>query len=247
MSLVLRAFLFATLASSPLFAARAHADENCEPVAERSARNPDQSTLSVATVCDKPDFRTYVMRSTAKDGRVVEKRVDVESEYAPTGGARLVDIDDDGYHEIEVRGMCGAGPNCEGEIYRSDRKSGQIELFFSGGYSELLVIDGYLIESGRASCCSWEYHAYRLEGRKSPLDYEHMDFMIVVDAAADPDQEDADAAPRCTFSQVINGSSQVIAPPPGDQWLKLCEVYGAYDVFTPAQARAAEAAGRNQE
>jgi len=242
--MVLRAILFATLASSLPFAARAHADENCEPVAEQSARNPDQSTLSVATVCDKPDLRTYVMRSTAKDGRAVEKRVEVESEYAPTGGARLVDIDGDGYHEIEVRGMCGAGPNCEGEIYRTDSKSGQIELFFSGGYSELLVIDGYLVESGRASCCSWEYHAYRMQDRSAPMEYDNMDFMVQIGADLDSEQEDAPA--RCVFSRAVDGERQVIRPP-GSDWLKLCEVYGDYHLTTPEQARAAEAAASAQE
>ena len=168
------------LASLQLYAPFARADENCEPVADQNARNPDQSTLSVATVCDKSGFRTYVMRATARDGRTQEKRVEVESEYTPMGSASLVDIDRDGFHEIEVRGMCGAGPNCEGDIYRANRDNGQIELFFSGGYSDLLVIDGYLVESGRASCCSWEYHAYRLKGRSATLNYDNMDFMVEI-------------------------------------------------------------------
>jgi hypothetical protein len=227
-----------------LCAPSARADENCEPVAEQSARNPDQSTLSVATVCDKPGSRIYVMRATAKDGRTQEKRVEVESEYTPMGSASLVDIDRDGFHEIEVRGMCGAGPNCEGEIYRINRESGQVELFFSGGYSELLVIDGYLVESGRASCCSWEYHAYRLQGRSATLNYDNMDFMVEIGADLDSEQENAPA--RCTFSRTADGARQVMRPP-GREWLQLCEVYGDYHLTTPEEARAAEAAASTQE
>ncbi|HEX7802961.1 MAG TPA: hypothetical protein VF471_09415 [Pseudoxanthomonas sp.] len=244
MNWVARVLVAAALASLMLCAPCVRADENCEPVAEQSARNPDQSRLSVATVCEKPGFRTYVMRATAKDGRTQEKRVEAESEYAPMGNASLVDIDRDGFHEIEVRGMCGAGPNCEGEIYRANRESGQIELFFSGGYSDLLVIDGHLVESGRASCCSWEYHAYRLQGRSAALDYDNMDFMVEIGADLESEQESAPA--RCTFSRTADGTRQVMRPP-GREWLQLCEVYGDYRLTTPEEARAAEAAVSAQE
>jgi hypothetical protein len=243
MSWIARA-VAAALASLMLCAPCVRASENCEPVAEQSARNPDQSTLSVATICDKPGSRIYVMRATTENGRTQEKRVEVESEYTPMGSASLIDIDRDGFHEIEVRGMCGAGPNCEGEIYRANRNNGQIELFFSGGYSELLVIDGYLVESGRASCCSWEYHAYRLQDRSAALDYDDMDFMVEIGADLDSEQEDAPA--RCTFSRTVDGARQVMRPP-GRAWLQLCEVYGDYRLTTPEEGTTAEAAVGTQE
>ncbi|MGH8025248.1 MAG: hypothetical protein ACREO0_00845 [Pseudoxanthomonas sp.] len=232
------------IASSMLCAPLARADEYCEPVAEQIAENADQSTLSVATVCEKAGIRTYVLRARTQDGRLDQKTLEVESEYAPTGGASLVDIDGDGHHEVEVRGMCGAGPNCEGELYRIDRDSGRLELFFSGGYSELSVIDGHLVEAGRASCCSWEYHAYRLEGRTGPLDYDSMDFMVEV--GADLDNIDEQAPTRCTFSRTRGGVRTVIRPP-GREWLQLCELYGDYHLTTPKEARAAETANRAQE
>jgi hypothetical protein len=220
------------------------ADEHCEPVAEQSVRNADQSTLSVATACDESGNRRYILRAHAKDGSSDQKILEVESEYAPMGSASLVDIDDDGYHEVEVRGMCGAGPNCEGELYRIDRSTGKLELFFSGGYSDLLVIDGYLVEAGRASCCSWEYHAYRLHGRTGTLDYDNMDFMVEVGTDLDSEEENAPA--RCTFSRSIEGARHVMRPP-GREWLQLCELYGDYRLTTPEEANAAETAGRAQE
>lgn len=233
-----------TVAVLLLLAAQAHADENCKPVAEQQATNADQSTLSVATVCEKEGIRSYQMRARNKDGRTDQKVVEVETEYATTGSASLVDIDGDGYHEIEVRGMCGAGPNCEGELYRIDRETGKLKLFFSGGYSDLSVIDGYLVESGRASCCSWEYHAYRLQGRTGMLDYENMDFMVEIGADLDSEQENAPA--RCTFSRTAGGARQVMRPP-GSEWLRLCEVYGDYHLTTPEEARTPEAAAGTQE
>jgi hypothetical protein len=227
-----------------IFAPQVRADENCEPVAEQMATNTDQSTLSVTTVCDKEGIRSYLMRARTRDGRTDQKTVEVETGYTTMGSAGLIDIDDDGYHEIEVRGMCGAGPNCEGELYRLDRSTGKLELFFSGGYSDLSVIDGYLVEAGRASCCSWEYHAYRLHGRTGTLDYDNMDFMVEVGADLDSEEENAPA--RCTFSRSIEGARQVMRPP-GREWLQLCELYGDYRLTTPEEASAAEAAVRAQE
>ena len=223
---------------------RVHADEYCEPVAEQSVKNADQSTLSVSTTCDESGNRRYLLRTHAKDGGSDQKILEVESEYAPMGSAGLVDIDNDGYHEVEVRGMCGAGPNCEGELYRIDRETGKLELFFSGGYAELSVIDGYLIEAGRASCCSWEYHAYRLEGRTGALDYDDMDFMVEV--GVDTDNIDEEAPARCTFSRTVAGTRTVMRPP-GRKWLELCTLYGDYHLTTPKEARAAEIANRAQE
>ena len=220
------------------------ADEHCEPVAEQSVKNADESTLSVATTCGDNGYRQYRLRARAKDGNGDQKILEVESEYTPMGSASLIDIDGDGYHEVEVRGMCGAGPNCEGELYRIDRKTGKLELFFSGGYSALSVIDGYLVEAGRASCCSWEYHAYRLRGRTGVLGYDNMDFMVEVGADLDSDDEDSPA--RCTFSRTRGGIREVIRPP-GRKWLQLCTLYGDYHLTTPKEARVAEIADRAQE
>ena len=241
---IARIFAAVAIASLVLCAPQVHADENCEPVAEQVATNADKSTLSVATACEKPGIRSYLLSARGSDGRSDRKTVEVESEYTPMGSASLVDIDGDGYHEVEVRGMCGAGPNCEGELYRIDRSTGKLELFFSGGYSDLSVIDGYLVEAGRASCCSWEYHAYRLHGRTGTLDYDNMDFMVEV--GADLDSEDENAPTRCTFSRSVDGARQVMRPP-GVEWLRLCELYGDYRLTTPEETRAAEAADRTQE
>ena len=58
---------------------------------------------------------------TCDAGRICD-RLQVEQEAASNrmGHADLVDLDQDGMHEVEVRGMCGAGPNCEGDVYRID-------------------------------------------------------------------------------------------------------------------------------
>ncbi|RYE77090.1 MAG: hypothetical protein EOO80_11530 [Oxalobacteraceae bacterium] len=222
------------------------AQEACALGPEKSAVNPDGSTLSVTTTCDESGARRYLLRThQGSSSRAQEMLVDSELTDAPTGGASLVDIDGDGYHEVEVRGMCGAGPNCMGDLYRVNRRTGKLQQFFSGGYAELMMIDGYLVESGRASCCSWEYHAYKLDDRDEVRGYENMDLMVEV--GADLSSDEPDPPIRCSFSRP-GGDGRTVVPPPGKPWLSLCTVYGdTYHVVTPQEAREAERAASEQE
>ena len=221
------------------------ADEYCEPVPEQAVKNKDGSTLSVITTCDAMGTRTYRMSAKSRDGTVDRMAVEASSSEAPTGGASLVDVDGDGDHEVEVRGMCGAGPNCEGALYRINRERGKLELFFSGGYADLSVIDGYLVEAGRASCCSWEYHAYRLDGREGVREYDNMDMMVEVGMDLSSGQEQTQT--RCRFTR-RHGDGWEVIKPPSKQWLSLCGLYGDdYHVVTPREARAAQSAADAQE
>ena len=226
-----------------LCAACARADENCEPVAERTAVNADRSTLSVSTACITSGMRTYTLRAILADGQRDEMTLQAESETSPFGDAQLIDIDGDGNHEVEVRGMCGAGPNCEGALYRIDPRTGKLRQWFSGGYAGLSVIDGHLLEAGRASCCSWEYHAYRLAD-EGVHEYDNMDLMIEV--GMDPSDENENAPARCVFSRPRSDSREVVMPP-NPQWLALCELYGDYRLVTPEEARAAQRSEGAQE
>lgn len=162
----------------------------------------------------------------------------------PSGYAGFVDIDNDGYFEVEVRGMCGAGPNCLGDLYRLDRATGTVQHFFSGGYADLYVLDGHLVEAGRASCCAWEFHAWRMDGPTRLRSYDNMDLMITVEANGN---ESGDAENiRCTFSRQRDGQWQVVRPP-NAKWHRICAHYGEpYHIVTPAEA-ARRAAGNNRD
>ncbi len=238
-------FLLPLCAASPAFA-----DEDgneCRP-REQRVTQADGSRLRLAVRCD----------AAGADGTVSPARYEVA--IAAPGGSRfqpaltlgtdameeplrdvdLIDIDQDGFFEVEARGMCGAGPNCLGDLYRQDPATGKLFHFFSGGYADLRVLDGHLVESGRASCCAWEYHAWPLGGPPRLRDYDNMALMITI--GADIASEDGDAPARCTFSR-RNGDNWRVVAPPGAAWLALCEVYGDdYHLVTPEEARAAEAA-----
>jgi hypothetical protein len=160
----------------------------------------------------------------------------------PLHGIYFADIDGDGTYEVVTSGSCGAGPNCWHEIYRLQPSSGVLELLLSDGYSELIYHDGYLVIAGRASCCSWEYHAWHMNERPLPLTDSNMDLMIFVAASTEDEaiEDDAAISPRCTFTQRQEEETWQVIAPPGPDWLSFCEIYGSdYHVVTPSEAPSA--------
>ncbi len=207
-------------------------DATCEPGEPARAENRDGSVLTVQTECASPELRRYVATLTCETGRVCDRlEVTQEVVYNTLGRADLIDLDQDGMHEVEIRGMCGAGPNCEGDVYRIDPATRKLRHFFNGGYYELQVIDGWLVESGRSSCCSWEFHLWKLDAPHAlPLNYDTMDLMVQVGASGDADTVDGVV---CTFLRQSGDNSRVVAPP-SPALEKICEHYGEpYDLTSP--------------
>ena len=210
----------------------AQEDAVCEPGEPARAENRDGSVLTVQTECASPELRRYVATLTCDAGRVCDRlELTQEVVYNSMGHVDLVDLDQDGMHEVEVRGMCGAGPNCEGDVYRIDPATRTLRHFFNGGYYELQVMDGWLVESGRSSCCSWEYHLWKLDApHELPLNYDNMDLMVQVGASGDADTVDGVV---CTFLRQSGDNSRVVAPP-SPALEKICEHYGEpYDLTSP--------------
>jgi len=208
-------------------------DATCEPGEAARAENRDGSVLTVQTECASPEMRRYVATLACDGGRTCDRlEVTQEVAYNSMGHVDLVDLDQDGMHEVEVRGMCGAGPNCEGDVYRIDPATRTLQHFFSGGYYELQVIDGWLMESGRSSCCSWEFHLWKLDAAHDPpLNYDNMDLMVQVDAGGDEEGNVTDV--RCTFTRQ-SGDNRVVVTPPSPALEAICGHYGEpYDLSSP--------------
>jgi hypothetical protein len=100
------------------------------------------------------------------------------------GTALLIDIDKDGRHEVEMRGSYGTGPNCEGTVFRLNEGSTAMTPFYRGGYFSPTMIDRYLVESGRASCCAWESHGYKVRPGAEQVAEEDLEYRIDVAAEA---------------------------------------------------------------
>ncbi|MBP6798761.1 MAG: hypothetical protein KA124_11750 [Luteimonas sp.] len=151
----------------------------------------------------------------------------------PTRSVRLVDVDGDGFHDLETTGDCGAGPNCSHTVFRFDSADDALYLFFDSGYFDAWVMDGHLVESGRASCCAWEFHAWPLEPGPRLTVSGTMAFMATVSIADD----DAQASVSCRFSRPDADDEYRTILPPKEEWLALCEHYREpYHLVTPEEA-----------
>lgn len=131
--------------------------------------------------------------------------------------AKLRDLEGDGSWVLEVTGTnCGAGPNCQGSIYKptADRKG--VYLFFDGGYAEFLRIPGYYVESGRASCCSWEYHLYTPPAPGKAITQQNFRYRVVVGGISD------ETANACVMTDVRREKR---VPIRDAHIRKLCKVY----------------------
>ena len=131
--------------------------------------------------------------------------------------ARLRDLEGDGNWVLEVTGTnCGAGPNCQGSIYKPTADRQRVYLFFDGGYAEFLRIPGYYVESGRASCCSWEYHLYTPPAPGKTITQQNFRYRVVVGGTSD------ETANACVMTDVRREKRVPIRDP---HIRKLCKVY----------------------
>lgn len=199
-------------------------------ITTEEAENADGSSLQlVVQYCEGAGEREVNVsyRATADAPYASIFQLVQDAEEAPMGGASLRDLDGDGLHELETRGMCGAGPNCEGAIYLLTPERDGLFEFFAGGYSELNMIDEFLVEAGRASCCSWEYHAYRLRSKLEPIQASDFAYRVVVGLSVASDTDDE---VTCTFTD----SENRIVLPGNPNLLPLCDLYGPdYILATP--------------
>ncbi|TQM06952.1 hypothetical protein FB548_3328 [Pseudoxanthomonas sp. 3HH-4] len=208
-------------------------DALCEPGDPARVDNRDGSTLSLRVECSTSATRRYVAELTCADGLVCDRlQVEQDVTETPMGHAGLMDLDGDGMHEVEVRGMCGAGPNCEGDVYRIDPATRSLRHYLSDFYYELQVIEGWLVASGRSSCCSWSYRLWKLDAPHAlPLDGTRMDLRVQVDATGDEDGN-VDGA-QCTFLRE-SGDNRVVVAPPSPALEAICRHYGeSYDLTSP--------------
>ena len=219
-----------------LFAPSAWAQEAvCEPAEPARVENRDGSVLTVRTECPSPALRRHIVELACDAARTCDRlEIDQETTYTPMGNASLVDLDGDGLHEIEILGACGAGPNCEGDVYRVDPATRTLQHFFSGGYYELQFIDGWLVQAGRSSCCSWNYLMWKLDAVRSlPLGDGNQDLRAQVDGSDATYDEDGRGDAQCTFLRESGDNRVVVAPPSPGLEDMICRHYGEAYRLTP--------------
>lgn len=222
------------VAAGLLLATAARAEPGCQATRSSAVdRDGAQWTLEVALcrAAGERRIRADLRPAPGAPERVV-LRAKQRLEEAPDGTAELIDLDGDGRHEVELRGSCGTGPNCEGTIFRLNADGSAMAPYFRGGYATLSMIDGYLVEGGRASCCAWEFHGYRVE--PTAAEVTEADMVLRIDVTAEGGEDGAPLAVECSFHR-RQGAKWSDVEPPSAAWLPLCEQYGeTYALRRPA-------------
>jgi hypothetical protein len=177
-------------------------------------KNKDGSVVTLSRkFCEDSStcFKVSVGDSTLL---VPDKRGEAKGPAAP--GARLLDIDQDGYFDLDNRGLCGAGPNCEHDLYRYDPKAQKFYHFYTGGYSEMAIEDGYLIAQGRSSAAKWETQIYKISSSHDVLEHDDTDIRVVV--TVEPNGKPSEC--KLYYSKIS------VPKPPEKRWLKYCSRFG---------------------
>jgi hypothetical protein len=165
------------------------------------------------------------VRRSAKSGEATLLKLRQNLNEAPYGGARFFDLDQDGVPELEITKSCGAGPNCDRDVYKLDAAQKSYKPYFSGGYFELKWLDGKLVDSSRGSCCSWESHVYPAAVAGRAID--ERDMLMLIEVQADDDGKEQVTHSVCTAKAKDAGSGDfkpLEKIPPG--LLPLCEAFG---------------------
>ncbi|MBI1890488.1 MAG: DUF1311 domain-containing protein [Burkholderiales bacterium] len=187
--------------------------------------NSNQSILqAVVDQCAKAEtrnIRVYFYETRNSKPVLLETLKDQEAQQV-----NFPEPDQNGYAQLDITSFCGAGPNCSHELYRYDPKEKALYKYFSGGYVDLSNFEGYLVESGRASCCSWEFRAHKSNAIGSRVQVDEKFFVISVSKDPEDEKKPAD----CSFFEYIGKDGATIrsVKPPSKKWLSYCEHYGPY-------------------
>ena len=190
----------------------------------QSAIDRDGSEVRLISNIDKTAQRKSVevqLRPHPGTGWRLIGSIELALDAPETGAAQLIDWDQDGSHEVQIISECGAGPNCEGVLYRIDKSIGKLVAFFNMAGSEVQLIGGHLVESARDSCCSWVASAHKFDAKRYRVNPEPA-FTITV---KNLDDAGAKAPVLCTFS-IENSKGRKTIAPPAKAFLKVCRLYG---------------------
>lgn len=214
----------------------AMAKSTCEETQSQVKNRDGRSLHLVVALCRAAGERRFTVNLAPAAGHPFHTVLHTTQRLAeaPDGTAAFVDLDGDGANEVEIRGSCGTGPNCEGTIYRLAADSLTMVPYFRSGYASLTMIDDYLVESSRASCCAWESHGFKVDPAAKEI--TEKDLVLRIDVSTEGGEDGKPLAVECSFHR-REGESWTDVDPPSNAWLPLCEQYGKkYKLRSPAPA-----------
>jgi len=123
--------------------------------------------------------------------------------------------------------FCGAGPNCWYRIHKLNPQQHTAYAFYEGGFSLFRSIAGYLVTSGRSSCCSWTHQIYRAPAQPRGMTEQDLLYSVYLKGPID-----GSAKPTCQISRPV-GEGWEQASLANPELLVLCEGYGNDVVINP--------------
>ncbi len=187
---------------------------------EQTETNKDGSVIELTSAdCDsnKKCFSLSYKKSAQKNSHRIFYHVGEQSESMQLM-AKLVDLDKDGFFDLEIYGF--PAPS-RGDLFLFDPRKKEFYHFYSGGSSGLELSGGYLIDSGRSSCCAWESSVYKIPLKQTLIRSEMVEFLIEISTVVD---NKVSRLPHCKF---FRPDGEIIRPP-GKRWLKYCRIYGEH-------------------
>jgi hypothetical protein len=219
---ILNIFLYIFISQAQFSIADDHIDQSIKVL--HIKKNKDGMEVLLLQKMKSPISIDIYLKSSAIDKNKLHLVPNADETDNPFFSAQLIDIDHDGFWDVEETGICG-NKVCDKTIFRFNPHKQKFFKFFSGAYSQILVFNNYLIESGSSGCCGFEYHAYKIISFNKPITKEP-DYIINVKASANLDNENSNS---CSFTNSVGD----IIPPPDKSWMHFCEVYGnKYNLIT---------------
>jgi hypothetical protein len=202
---------------------------NSRPILDvQSATNADGSAVRIQTITDKQREERHVKifyRSHQSGRMKLVASISRSMAESPAAGmTQILDWDRNGMHEISFVEECGAGPNCDGILYRIN-KSAELVVLFQGNSTIVDYINGHFIDYGRNNCCSWIASAHLVS-----KDRLHIQAKPAFNVFVGYEYEDSKSKPKfqCRFYRHGPSGEELTVSVEKKKFNKICKFYEHY-------------------
>lgn len=194
----------------------------------QSATNSDGSAVRIQTLTDKQreERRVKIFFRSHKSGhmKLVASMSRSMAESPAAGLTHIFDWDRNGIHEISFVESCGAGPNCDGVLYRVNQ-SGELVVLFEGNPTVVDYINGHFIDYGRNNCCSWIAAAHPVSQDRLHIQAKPAFYVFI-----GSESTSLNSAPQyqCRFYRHGPSGEEIPVNVPKKKFQKVCNFYNKH-------------------
>jgi hypothetical protein len=138
----------------------------------------------------------------------------LEFENADMHSATALDLNGDGFGDIDLEGDCG-NRACKHLVYLYDPATKRLHEALSKNFSTMARVDDMLILGSGSGCCAFEYEVLRLAPGRMRID-SRPEFYVDIESPDKPFEKSL-----CVF---LDSNRRPI--PPLKEFVELCSVFG---------------------